>query len=129
MDTNSSMRVAASRCNRGARRRVYKPRVQKAGGEQVEEGAATAMIMAPGMIAAALPVVWGAAALPPMIGQAALQVAAGAACTFIGDKVRDSYQGQNNQSRAQEHGRDRENYMYTREMSERIAYLKHESRQ
>ena len=92
MDTNSSIRVASSRCNRGARRRVYKPRVQKAGEHQVREGAATAMIMALGMIAAALPVVWGAAALPPMLGQAALQVAAGAACTVIGDKVRDSYQ-------------------------------------
>ena len=31
MDTNSSIKVVSSRCNRGARRRVYKPRVQKAG--------------------------------------------------------------------------------------------------
>ena len=62
-----------------------------------------------------------------MMGQAALQIAAGAACTVIGDKVRDSYQRQNNQSRAQEHGRDRENY--TRAVSKRIAYLRHGLRQ
>ena len=126
-DTNSCIRVASSKCVRGARRRVYKLRVQKAGEEQVKEGAATAIIMALGMIAASLPVVWGAAALPPVMGQAALQIAAGAACTVIGDRVRDSYQRQNNQSKAQEQGRDRENY--SRAVSERIGYLKHEARQ
>ena len=127
MDTNSSIKVVSSRCNRGARRRVYKPRVQNAGGEQVKEGTATDIVMALGMISAALPVVWGAAALPPVMGQAVLQIAAGAACTVIGDKVRDSYQRQNDQSRAQEHGRDIENY--TRAVSERISYLRHGSRQ
>ena len=93
----------------------------------MKEGAATAMIMALVMIAAALPGVWGAAALPPVMKQAALQIAAGAGCTLIGDQVRDSYQRQNDQIRAQEQGRDRENY--TRAVSERIAYLKHGSRQ
>jgi hypothetical protein len=82
-DTNSCIRVASSKCVRGARRRVYKPRVQKAGEEQVKEGAAAAIIMALGMIAAAVPVVWGAAALPSVMGEAALQIAAGAACTVI----------------------------------------------
>ena len=46
MGTNSYIKVASSKCSRGARRRVYKPRVQKAGGEQLKEGAATAIIMA-----------------------------------------------------------------------------------
>ena len=58
----------------------------------MKEGAcaATAIIMALRMAAAALPVVWGAAAIPPVIGQAAPQISAGAACTVIGGKVRDS---------------------------------------